>query len=212
MLGRAGAPDGTLVTADEQTAGRGRQGRRWFAPPRSALLMSLLVRFDVNARVPALTSLAAAVAVCDVVGPQALVKWPNDVVFRRERGLAKLAGILIEGRPQEGWLVVGIGLNVAVDLTELPDDLRGSAASLGLGAEAIESVLGSLLAALRARLQAPPPPLLDAWRSRDALYGARVAWNGGEGLAAGVDDEGRLLVDRDDGSRVALDSGEVHLL
>ncbi len=125
-LALAAAPHGTLVTAEEQTAGRGRQGRRWFAPPRSALLMSLLLR-----TLPPLLPLAAAVAVCDVAGRDAGIKWPNDVVVAEpsgsgERGLAKLGGILAEGRPQEGWLVLGIGLNVAVALAELPAQLRGA--------------------------------------------------------------------------------------
>ena len=121
-LAAAGAPHGALVTASEQTAGRGRQGRRWSAPPGSSLLASLVVR-----PVPRLLPLASAVAVCDAVdtapgpaGRTALIKWPNDVVLARGEQLAKLAGILIEARVQQGWAVLGIGLNVAVELDELP--------------------------------------------------------------------------------------------
>ncbi|MGH2834058.1 MAG: biotin--[acetyl-CoA-carboxylase] ligase, partial [Solirubrobacteraceae bacterium] len=124
-LAIAGAPHGTLVTAAEQTAGRGRQGRHWSAPPERSLLCSLVVR-----KPPALLPLLAAVAVCEVVGPQARVKWPNDVVLERGHDLAKLAGILTEGRPQEGWAVLGIGLNVAVQVDQLPVELRQSAASM----------------------------------------------------------------------------------
>ncbi|MHB1809083.1 MAG: biotin--[acetyl-CoA-carboxylase] ligase [Solirubrobacteraceae bacterium] len=217
-LAQAGAPHGTLVTADEQTAGRGRQGRRWLAPPRSGLLVSLLLRFDRGSRAPALLSLAAGVAVCEVAGGQALVKWPNDVVVRRGEGarragdLGKLGGILIEGRPQEGWLVLGIGVNVALDLERLPAEVRAGAASLSLGSDAVEPFLERLLTALRRRLEAPAEATLEAWRRRDALRGARIRWNGGEGRAEGVDGAGRLLVELEDGERVALDSGEVHLL
>src|SRR5271165_4527063 len=96
LLAAAGAPHGTLVTASVQTAGRGRQGRRWVAPARSSLLMSLVLRSP-----PSLLPLIAAVAVCDVAGDDALIKWPNDVVLARAGGLAKLAGILAEGRPQQ---------------------------------------------------------------------------------------------------------------
>ena len=126
-LALAGAPHGTLVTAAEQTAGRGRQGRRWSAPAGSALLMSLLLRDP-----PPLLPLIAAVAVCDVAGDDARVKWPNDIVFARGGRLAKLAGILIEGRPQEGWAVLGIGVNVAVRGGGAAGELRDTAASLGL--------------------------------------------------------------------------------
>src|SRR5712691_6583369 len=100
-LALAGAPHGTLVTASEQTAGRGRQGRRWSAPPDSALLMSLLLRWRPPQGVPQLLPLIAGLAVCDVAGERTLLKWPNDVVLVSGEGLAKLAGILVEGRPQE---------------------------------------------------------------------------------------------------------------
>src|SRR5271166_112315 len=110
LLAAAGAPHGTLVTASAQTAGRGRQGRRWTAPENSSLLMSLVLRAP-----PPLLPLIAAVAVCDVAGQDARIKWPNDIVLERDARLAKLAGILVEGRPQEGWAILGVGLNVAVE-------------------------------------------------------------------------------------------------
>jgi BirA family biotin operon repressor/biotin-[acetyl-CoA-carboxylase] ligase len=210
-LALAGAPHGTLVTASEQTAGRGRQGRRWSAPPDSALLLSLVLRFaPVDA--PRLLPLAAAVAVSDVAGADARVKWPNDVVFARGRQLAKLAGILIEGRPQQGWAVLGIGLNVAVDLSELPAELRHSAATMGLSRSQIEPVLSALLHALARRIHEPAQATLAAWRERDALRGRTVAWAAGEGRAEGIDGMGRLIVARADGGRHALAAGEVHLL
>lgn len=205
-LALAGAPHGTLVTAAEQTAGRGRQGRRWSAPVGSALLMSLLLREP-----PALLSLLAAVAVCDVVGDDARVKWPNDIVFARGGRLAKLAGILVEGRPQEGWAVLGIGVNVAVRVQELPVELRDTAASLGLASEEIEPLLARLLVALQRRLGGAPAEALDAWRARDALRGREISWVGGRGLADGIDGDGRLVVELADGGHAALDAGEVHL-
>ena len=121
-LAAGGAPHGTLVTAGEQTAGRGRQGRSWSAPAGSALLASFVVREP-----PRLLSLAAGTAVAaaaerlDSIGRPAAVKWPNDVLLDGR----KVAGILVEGRPQERWAVLGIGLNVAVDLHAL--GARGSA-------------------------------------------------------------------------------------
>ena len=205
-LAAAGAPHGTLVTAAEQTAGRGRQGRRWLAPPGSALLMSLVLRSP-----PRLLPLIAALAVCDVAGEQARIKWPNDVVVVNGEGLAKLAGVLAEGRPQEGWAALGIGLNVAVRLDELPGELRATAATLGLAPDAIEPTLARLLQALQGRLEQPAEQTLEAWRARDALLGRRISWASGGGRAEGVDGDGRLIVALDHGARTALEAGEVHL-
>jgi BirA family biotin operon repressor/biotin-[acetyl-CoA-carboxylase] ligase len=197
-LALAGAPHGTLVTADEQTAGRGRQGRSWTAPPRSAVLMSLVLR-ELAERHAALP-LAAAVAVCEACAalePQ--IKWPNDVWVERR----KLAGILVEGRPQEGWAVLGIGLNVSAHPPDLP--------ATSLGEQDVEPVLERMLAALSSWLDAPLDAVLAAWRDRDALAGERVRWGEGEGTARGIDDSGALIVDTSEG-RITLDAGEVHLL
>jgi BirA family biotin operon repressor/biotin-[acetyl-CoA-carboxylase] ligase len=216
-LAIAGAPHGTLVTAAAQTAGRGRQGRRWSAPPGSALLASLVLR---GSPLPTLLPLVAAVAVCDVAGEDARVKWPNDIVLARPPGapgeapakkLAKLAGILAEGRPQDGWAVLGVGLNVAVRLEELPAELQLTAATLGEPPASIEPVLARLLQALSQRLAEPTETLLEAYRARDALLGREIGWSGGSGRADGIDGEGRLVVALPGGGHTALDAGEVHL-
>ncbi len=203
-LAESGAPHGTIVTADEQTAGRGRQGRAWIAERGSALLLSVIVR-DLDEH-HALMPLAAAVAVCEAAEACApltcAIKWPNDVWIERK----KVAGILVEGRPQAGWAVIGVGLNVSTQ--SFPAELDGIATSLGL--ESPGRVLDVLLAALDRRLSDPPERVLEAWRARDALAGSRVSWVHGEGQAAGIDDTGALLVDTDEG-RVALQAGEVHL-
>jgi BirA family biotin operon repressor/biotin-[acetyl-CoA-carboxylase] ligase len=201
-LAVAGAPHGTLVTAGEQTAGRGRQGRTWSAPAGTALLMSLVLRSP-----PPLLPLAAAVAVAGVCGPAARIKWPNDVLLD---GL-KVAGILVEGRPLEGWSVLGIGLNLAVEIDSLPVELAGRAGTLGRPAAELEPTLEALLDALGRRLADPPAAVLEAWRERDALLGRGVEWAQGRGTAAGVDGEGRLMVVLDGGGRTALHAGEVHL-
>jgi BirA family biotin operon repressor/biotin-[acetyl-CoA-carboxylase] ligase len=201
-LALAGAPHGTLVTAGQQTAGRGRQGRTWSAPAGRALLASLVLR-----EVPPLLALASALAVADVVGDGAAIKWPNDVLL----GGRKVAGILAEGRPQEGWAVLGIGLNVAVREGDLPPELVGRAAGMGLEPANVEPVLASLLKALELRLAQEPGAIVEVYRERDALLGRALRWGQYEGVAAGIDGAGRLLVDRADGERVALDAGEVHI-
>jgi BirA family biotin operon repressor/biotin-[acetyl-CoA-carboxylase] ligase len=197
-LALAGAPHGTVVTAGRQTAGRGRQGRAWSSPPGSLSLSLVLRGHD------ALLPLRTGLAVADVAGPEARVKWPNDVLV--EGG--KVAGVLAEGRPQEGWAVVGIGVNVAVDEAALPAGAR----SLGLPADALEAVLARLLAALEVRLGEPAAATLAALRGRDALAGRRVAWAGGAGTAAGIAEDGGLRVRLDDGGETVLAAGEVHLL
>jgi BirA family transcriptional regulator, biotin operon repressor / biotin---[acetyl-CoA-carboxylase] ligase len=200
-LAIAGAPHGTVVTAAEQTAGRGRQGRTWTAPPGRALLMSLVLRDW-----PRLLPLATALAVAQLAGREARIKWPNDVQLAGR----KVAGILVEGRPQAGWMVLGVGLNVALRPEDFPPELRETAGTLGRGPEAVEPALGELLGALAMWLPAPPGDILEAFRARDAIAGHEISWSEGRGTAEGVDDDGRLLV-RSGDEVVALDAGEVHL-
>lgn len=204
-LAARGAVHGTLVTAGQQTAGRGRQGRGWSAPPGTALLCSWVIREAGESR--SLLSLAAGVAVAELVGDEALLKWPNDVLIDGR----KVSGILVEGRPQERWAVLGIGINVALRLEQLPVELRDRAATLGLEAAEIEPTLGRLQAILGRWLAAPDREILEAVRSRDALLGRPVRWEQGSGTGAGIDGSGRLLVALADGHSVALDAGEVHL-
>jgi BirA family transcriptional regulator, biotin operon repressor / biotin---[acetyl-CoA-carboxylase] ligase len=201
-LATAGAPHGTLVTTDHQVAGRGRQGRTWASPPRRALLMSLVLR-----EVTPLLTIAAGVAVADAVGAGASIKWPNDVLLDGR----KVAGILAEARPREGWAVLGIGVNVALRSDDFPPELRDRAGTLGRAPEDVPAVLAVVLAALERRLAQPAERLLDAWRARDALAGRVVTWDGGRGRADGIDEDGRLRVRLDGGATTTLDAGEVHL-
>jgi BirA family biotin operon repressor/biotin-[acetyl-CoA-carboxylase] ligase len=209
QLALAGAPHGTLVTADEQTAGRGRQGRVWTAEAGHGVLMSLVLRG--LGKDDALLPLVAAVAVCEacetVAGVSCRVKWPNDIWIEDR----KVCGILVEGRPQEGWAVLGIGVNVLTP--EFPGELAETATSLMLAAGSApprDAVLEALLTSLDRWLTADAAEVLAAWRERDALLGASVAWNGGRGTGAGITDGGALRVETDAGI-VELDAGEVHL-
>jgi BirA family biotin operon repressor/biotin-[acetyl-CoA-carboxylase] ligase len=227
-LAAAGAPHGTVVTASEQTAGRGRQGRTWTAPPGSALLYSAVLR-PLEPR-HSMLPLAVALAVCETAeslrpGIECMVKWPNDVHLDGR----KLAGILIESRPQDGWAVLGVGLNLTIAADEFPAELRDRATSLfpGDGSAAssavpygrqrsirnswAEEAAGRLSAQLDVWLDADPEAVLGAWRARDALFGREVSWDKGSGVADGVDERGYLLVRLADGDRVALGAGDVHL-
>ena len=208
-LAEAGAPSGSIVTADEQSAGRGRRGRVWSAPAGTGLLFSAVLR--PLGLEHALLPLAVPLAVCEAieaVAPvEARVKWPNDVWL----GEAKVAGVLIEARPPD-WAVIGIGVNVAIADEDFPADLRWPATSIGHGAR-VGDVRDALCEALGAWVDAEHAATLSAFGRRDALAGRRLTWEGGpgpgSGIGAGIDDRGHLLVELTDGERIALGSGEV---
>ena len=149
-LAAAGAPHGTVVTAGEQSEGRGRQGRTWTAPPNKALLYSAIVRPLEEHHT--LLPLAVPLAVCEAaehLNPDlsCKVKWPNDIHVEGR----KLSGVLIEARPQDGWAVIGIGLNLTIQGDEFPPELRDTATSVyGFGHKD------------RGRGSAGPSPLLPA--------------------------------------------------
>lgn len=211
VLALNNAPSGTIVTAGDQTAGRGRQGRTWSAPSGGSLLFSLLIRPFTTAR--RLAPLAVAIAVAEaseqVAEVRCQIKWPNDVWVEGR----KVAGILLEARPEtdpgDSWLVIGIGINAAVDLADLPAELRTTAATLGL--ESPAQLLDPLLNSLAHWLDAPANRVLPAWRARDALVGRQVRSTVGSGVGSGIDDDGNLLVRETDGSIRRLVSGEAHL-
>jgi BirA family biotin operon repressor/biotin-[acetyl-CoA-carboxylase] ligase len=203
-----GAPGGTLVTAEEQTAGRGRQGRPWSTPAGAAVAWSVLIREPVE--VPGTLPLQIGVGVCEAVeslGATGVeMKWPNDVWIDGR----KCAGILVEARPQDGWAVAGVGLNLSLSDDEFPEELRGRATSVGGGASFMDAV-AALNDHVGARLGAPVAATLSEFGRRDALRGRRISWGEGEGTAAGIDRQGNLLVESPTGCLATLNAGEVHL-
>ena len=220
-LARAGALHGTVVLAESQTRGRGRQQRPWVSPPSVNLYLSVVLRLDIPpSAAPALT-LALGVAVCDTArkaGVDAQLKWPNDVLAPSGK---KLAGILAELRcvgERIEHVIAGIGLNV--NLVELPEEISTIATSLRLetGREQDrERVLCDLLSALEEWIDrfvvGGAPAVARAWRARAGMLGRRVSLTvGGEplaGWARDVDDDGALLLDCDDGRRLRVLAGEV---
>jgi BirA family biotin operon repressor/biotin-[acetyl-CoA-carboxylase] ligase len=229
-LAAKGAEHGTVVTADEQTAGRGRQGRVWTARPGKALLYSAVVRplDERHLMLPLAVPLAVSEAAEELApGLECGLKWPNDVLVEGR----KLAGILVEARPQDGWAVIGVGLNLTISPEEFPPDLRETAVSIFSSSAGGRGRSRRSLPAV-APAGPPPPPLtaavvlsrhldrwtaaepdtvLAAWRERDALKGREVAWDGGSGVADGIDDRGYLFVRTPGGGRIAVGAGEVHL-
>jgi BirA family biotin operon repressor/biotin-[acetyl-CoA-carboxylase] ligase len=168
-------PIGSTVVTDHQTAGRGRLGRRWQAPPGTALLASFVLPAH------ALASLAAGVAAAEACGPQVRLKWPNDLLI----GDAKLGGILVEAA--DGRCIVGIGINL-------------SAAPPGAArlAESRDHLLDRLEERLQTWIKADPEQILSRWRELSATLGRPVRVELGsevvEGIAEDVAADGSLLV------------------
>jgi BirA family biotin operon repressor/biotin-[acetyl-CoA-carboxylase] ligase len=207
-MARDGAPERTVLRAGYQTAGRGRLGRTWLAPPGSALLASILLRPEGGPgwRHTAAVALAAADACRDLCGVEPGLKWPNDLVV----GERKLAGVLAEADSGSGAVVVGIGLNCRFD-GQAPDEIASVAVALDelAGPKAPEpaSVLSALLDRLDAWLEAPDLPA--AFRRRCVTLGRRVQIEDIDGEAVDVTDEGRLLVET--GTCIKeVSAGDVH--
>jgi BirA family biotin operon repressor/biotin-[acetyl-CoA-carboxylase] ligase len=224
-LAEQGEPEGTVVLTDEQTAGRGRFGRTWTAPPGTSLLVSVLLRPKVGLADSSKLSLVAALAVRrtlqEVAELSSAIKWPNDVLINGR----KVCGILAETTTSTGVgtkpaLVLGIGLNVNQDRQDFPVEFRDQATSLRIetGREQsrpllFQTLLKSLEDLALAFVQKGFPPFLDELRRSSAVLGKRVVVRVGaysvEGVVDDLDDEGRLLMRMDTGSLTVLNSGEV---
>jgi len=201
-VARDGGGEGFVVIAEQQTAGRGRLDREWSSPARAGILMSALLRPQVDVAawplIPLLTGLAVVEAVVAVGGVEASLKWPNDVLVD---GL-KLAGILVER--VDDAVVVGVGLNVSTRPEELPVATATSLAILG-GATDREIIAKEVLRALARRYAVwhdtggAAASVIPAYRERCETIGHHVelqlpAEEVVRGVATAVDDSGRLVV------------------
>ena len=224
-LAERGAPHGTLVVAEEQTAGRGRVGRA-YACPRGGIWCTLLLRGPVAPAVAPLVSLAAGAAAARAIqaetGLAPLLKWPNDVQVRGR----KVVGILTEVVAEEQavhWFLLGTGVNANVDPAAFPADLRPLATSLAaeLGRPVsrprlLQRYLLELEALYDRLLAGDRTAVLAAWRALPNILGRRVRaslWEGTmEGAAAGLADDGSLLLRTAGGETVRITAGDVRLL
>ncbi len=219
----AGAPAGTLVVADTQTAGRGRQGNSWHSPPRVNLYASVVLRPRVQPAAAPRFALVAGVVIAracaSLVETTLLVKWPNDVVVSNGAWLSKLAGVLVETQirgAELGALVVGFGVNV--HLRTLPEELAQTATSLALlGAEQVSredlaaQIVGDLVAAT-ARFEAEGlAPWTAELASRDALYGRALSVGDLTGMGDGIEPDGALRIRSSVGRLARVVAGHVEL-
>jgi BirA family biotin operon repressor/biotin-[acetyl-CoA-carboxylase] ligase len=204
--------EGAVAVCDVQTAGRGRQGRAWQAPPGTAILCSLLVKPPAeraHQELSLVAGLAVAESVEQALGLAVQVKWPNDVMVNRR----KVAGVLAEA--SEGTVVLGVGMNVNQTREQLPQDASVAPASL-YTSDGVRRERAPLLAELLLSFERT----YDTWRegglnalydtlgARDFLRGRRIFLDGRAGVAVGIDRGGRLEVEVD-GERQTVETGEI---
>jgi len=220
----AGAPDLALVVADEQTAGRGRAGRKWFTPPGAALAFSLVLKDPPSATAATITRLTAlgALGVAETLQQEyslpAQIKWPNDVLLERR----KVAGVLVEAHWQGDQLVaviLGVGLNVSPLSVPAQAEILFPAVCLQTYLTTPPSrpeLLSKILAHLLAwRLRMAEDAFLQAWESRLAFRNEWVAISREketrQGRILGLDQDGRLRLQDRDGKYFTINAGEIHL-
>jgi BirA family biotin operon repressor/biotin-[acetyl-CoA-carboxylase] ligase len=238
-LARDGAPEGVVVVADHQSAGRGRYDRTWLAPPAGSLLLSVLLR--PPSRVASATTMTTAVAMAEAVeeetGVSPGLKWPNDLVVAGQGGERKLAGILAEAdwpasaTISAGWrepseheravVVVGVGLNVSWPQDdETIRDVAGTAAALNWVTSMPIDRVALLVAFLRQLdrsygqlVSGGPLTAMDEWRRRSATLGRRIRLDLGpddvEGTAVDITADGHLVVETLGGRRRTFAVGDV---
>jgi BirA family transcriptional regulator, biotin operon repressor / biotin---[acetyl-CoA-carboxylase] ligase len=209
-LARSGAPEGTVVIAEAQTAGRGRLGQPWFSPPDVNLYASVLLRGPLALREAPVFSLIAGLALAEAVrdaGATPAIKWPNDVLVDSRKVGASLIECAARGDDVE-YLILGVGANLNVDLDSLGAALRPAAADAtslraATGREVdreafAAAYLNALDAWVRRYRAEGPSAVLEGWRRLDILTDRRVEIRGGDsrfvGRVAGVDPSGRLVV------------------
>lgn len=227
-LARGGAPDGTVVLAEGQTAGRGRRGQPWFSPSGVNLYASVLLRPSLRPRDLGVFSLLASLALADAIretGVLPAIKWPNDVLVQGKKVGGSLMECALRGEEID-YVILGVGVNLNVE----PEVLHGALGPSGVFATSLAAAVGheidrnafaaSFLSHLDRWLERwtteGPPAVLAAWRERDILTGRRVEVRGRggqfEARVVGLDLSGGLLVRDTLGRQHLLTSEEVRLL
>ena len=223
-LALSGAESGTLVVANQQTAGRGRRGHSFLSPPGTGLYMTLILRPTADMEQFQMITVAAAVAVCltleDLTEARPLIKWVNDIYLRRGQEERKVCGILSEavsdaGTGSIGSVVVGLGVNLTTREFGGLEDIAGAVfpedIPPNVSRARIAAGIAERLMEFSRRLSAPE--LISAYRERSLLLGRKITYQqDGEtrrARALDVDAQGGLVVENESGERLTLRSGEV---
>ncbi|MEW5994812.1 MAG: biotin--[acetyl-CoA-carboxylase] ligase [Candidatus Zixiibacteriota bacterium] len=221
-LAEKGAPEGTIVIAESQTRGRGRLGRTWHSPPGTGLYFSIVLRPSLDPsdlpKITLLAGVAVAEAIEETTGLHPLIKWPNDLLLAGK----KVAGILTElyGDITSPYVILGIGINVHTRREEFLPELQETATSLDMAggqnisrANLLQAILTHLGRWYESFKKGAFQPILDAWRKRCVIIGARVRILSGEkeleGTVVDMDVAGALLLRDQAGQIQRILSGEV---
>lgn len=226
-MASAGAPEGTLVLARRQTAGRGRLGRQWVSPPDAGVYMSLIVRPQMERNdlplLSLMTGVACAQAVQRLTNVEVQLKWVNDLVFKGR----KLGGILVEmvaGQTNAACLpalVIGIGLNINLAGVEIPDEIKAKVdwlenlTSSPVDRNVLVAEICNCIEAQYLELRNGGGALIiERWSQRSCTLGKMVRAEGAgnraiSGLASGIGPTGALIVQQEDGTEIMLYGGEV---
>lgn len=219
QLAENGAPEGTVMIAGEQTAGRGRLGRSFYSPADSGLYMSILLRPELavtdSLAVTVCAASAVACAIDELTGSRSGIKWVNDIYINGRKVCGILTEASLNADGDMGYAVLGIGINVTD--RGFPEDIRGKAGAIG----ASEALRPELAAAVLERFfdyydRLPDKGYLGEYRRRSILTGKKVEYEQSGDIrsarAVGIDDEAKLIVITPKGEEIHLGSGEVNIV
>jgi len=226
-LAEEGAEEGTAVIAEEQTGGRGRMGRKWHSPRGKGVWMSVILRPKLPLLSTPQLTLLAGVAVCRAIrkasGVEAGIKWPNDLLVSGR----KVCGILLESCMSDGQLqycIAGIGIDANLEEDDYPDFIKGIGTSLWIERGGIPVDRTELAVAVLAELELLYTLYLDQgfrpigmlWESLSVTLGRKVALSTAqgrsEGKAVGLDNDGGLMLENDNGEIFSVCSGEIEMI
>ncbi len=227
-IARNGAPEGTVVIADSQTKGKGRLQRRWISPPAVNLYMSVVFRPPIAAKNAPFLTLVASIALAETIkdmGANTLIKWPNDILINRK----KVAGVLTSMQPQGDkvdFVIVGAGANLNMtremmekemgEVAEIATSLREELGHEIERAQFTADLINEFEVWYKKFLENGKSPIIKEWMRRWGAINHRVQVKFMEivveGVASGIDENGYLLVTKDDGTTERIISGDVILL
>ena len=225
-LAAKGQREGTVIIADSQTAGRGRRGRTWVSPAGKNLYLSIIVRPGIPPRDSSVLTFMSAVACTSAIqrlsSVPVSIKWPNDLMVADK----KIGGILTEMKADADsidYAVIGIGINLNLDSSDMPDSIRETATSVMLQTGLPQSrteyaleIIKSMDSWYTILLQSGKGPVLDAWKNLSSTIGRTVTATTGEvkltGLAEDIDNEGLLILRLPDSSVMKINAGDVTIL